>query len=271
MWIFFQIDPDRSLLEQCNDLPYDPDWEFPEERLILGNVLDAGAFDQVIQAEAIGILALNPRDKSAESFKRRSKIQRSSRAKALKKEEGSEGWKSLKIPVAVKTLKEGATKEEYKDLASELKILIHLGQHKNIVNLLGACTRGKRLMVIMEFAPRGSLLSFLRGKRETYDASWSKTMNDPEKEFTLVDLVMIGFQVARGMSFLASKKCVHRDLAARNILVGDDYVMKIADFGLARDIYKDDLYIKKTQGLLPVKWMAPESLFDRMYTEKTDV
>ena len=61
-------------------------------------------------------------------------------------------------------------------------------------------------MVIMEFAPRGSLLSFLRGKRETYDASWSKTMNDPEKEFTLVDLVMIGFQVASGMSFLASKK-----------------------------------------------------------------
>ena len=101
---------------------------------------------------------------------------------------------------------EGATREEYKDLASELKILIHLGQHKNIVNLLGACTRGKRLMVIMEFAPNGSLLSFLRGKRETYDASWIKTMNDPEKEFTLVDLVMIGFQVARGMSFLASRK-----------------------------------------------------------------
>lgn len=66
-------------------------------------------------------------------------------------------------------------------------------------------------------------------------------------------------------------QCVHRDLAARNILVGDDFVMKIADFGLARDIYKDDLYVKKTQGLLPVKWMAPESLFDRVYTEKTDV
>ncbi|XP_074620045.1 fibroblast growth factor receptor 3-like [Acropora palmata] len=267
----YQIDRDRSLLEQCNDLPYDPDWEFPEERLILGKVLGSGAFGQVVEAEAIGILALNPRDKSAESFKRRSKIRRSSKAKDLKKEESTVGWKNMKIPVAVKTLKEGATREEYKDLASELKILIHLGQHKNIVNLLGACTRGKRLMVIMEFAPNGSLLSFLRGKRETYNASWIKTTNDPEKEFTLVDLVMIGFQVARGMSFLASRKCVHRDLAARNILVGEDYVMKIADFGLARDIYKDDLYVKKTQGLLPVKWMAPESLFDRIYTEKTDV
>ena len=101
---------------------------------------------------------------------------------------------------------DGATEAEYKDLASELKILIHLGQHKNIINLLGACTKGKRLMVIMEFAPHGSLLNFLRARRETYDASWTKTMNEPEKEFTLVDLVMIGFQVGRGMSFLASKK-----------------------------------------------------------------
>ena len=61
-------------------------------------------------------------------------------------------------------------------------------------------------MVIMEFAPHGSLLNFLRARRETYDASWTKTMNEPEKEFTLVDLVMIGFQVGRGMSFLASKR-----------------------------------------------------------------
>ena len=52
---------------------------------------------------------------------------------------------------------------------------------------------------------------------------------------------------------------------------GDVIVMKIADFGLARDIYKDDLYVKQTSGLLPVKWMSPESLRDRQYTEKTDV
>ena len=103
-------------------------------------------------------------------------------------------------------ISEGATEAEYKDLASELKILIHLGQHKNIINLLGACTRGKRLMVIMEFAPHGSLLSFLRGKRDIYEPDWTKTTNDPDKEFTLVDLVMIGYQVSRGMAFLASKK-----------------------------------------------------------------
>ena len=61
-------------------------------------------------------------------------------------------------------------------------------------------------MVIMEFAPHGSLLSFLRLKRDIYEPDWTKTTNDPEKEFTLVDLVMIGYQVSRGMAFLASKK-----------------------------------------------------------------
>ena len=60
-------------------------------------------------------------------------------------------------------------------------------------------------------------------------------------------------------------------MAARNVLVGEDYVMKIADFGLARDIYKSDLYVKTTSGILPIKWMALESLFQQEYSEKSDV
>ena len=64
---------------------------------------------------------------------------------------------------------------------------------------------------------------------------------------------------------------MHRDLAARNILVGEEYVMKIADFGLARDVYGTDFYLKESSGMLPVKWMAIESLFDKIYTIKSDV
>ena len=60
-------------------------------------------------------------------------------------------------------------------------------------------------------------------------------------------------------------------MAARNVLVGKDYVVKIADFGLARDIYRSDLYVKKNNGVLPIKWMAIESLFFREYSEKSDV
>lgn len=52
--------------------------------------------------------------------------------------------------------------------------------------------------------------------------------------------------------------------------MGDNYVAKIADFGLARDVYKDDNYVMTSSGLLPIKWMAPESIFDRIYTEKSD-
>lgn len=72
------------------------------------------------------------------------------------------------------------------------------------------------------------------------------------------------------MEYLASKRCVHRDLAARNILVVDNNVLKIADFGLARNI-QGDYYKKTTDGRLPIKWMAIESLANQVYTSQSDV
>ena len=66
-------------------------------------------------------------------------------------------------------------------------------------------------------------------------------------------------------------KLVHRDLAARNVLVSGDKMMKISDFGLTRDIYEGDAYFRKSKGRIPVKWMAPESLYDQVYTSKSDV
>uniref|UniRef100_A0AAR2IZN3 Platelet-derived growth factor receptor alpha n=1 Tax=Pygocentrus nattereri TaxID=42514 RepID=A0AAR2IZN3_PYGNA len=104
----------------------------------------------------------------------------------------------------------------------------------------------------------------------TNDAG-SKLLSDDTEGLTTMDLLSFTYQVARGMEFLASKNCVHRDLAARNVLLSQGKIVKICDFGLARDIMHDNNYVSKGSTFLPVKWMAPESIFDNLYTSLSDV
>lgn len=93
----------------------------------------------------------------------------------------------------------------------------------------------------------------------------------PVRNVTTSDLVCWTFQVARGMDYLASRKVLHGDLAARNILLCDDNIVKICDFGLARSLYNNENYKKNNETPLPFKWLALESLSDQVFSTYSDI
>lgn len=172
------------------------------------------------------------------------------------------------VIVAVKTLKENATEKEKKELLSELGVMKLINPHPNVVTLLGSCTDRDPLFVIMEFVPFGKLQTYLRESR--VERSYGN-LHGSSKHLTSRDLTSFAYQVAKGMEYLSSKGIIHRDLAARNILVGENKTCKVADFGFARDVITSHVYERKSEGRLPIRWMAPESLYDNIFTTKTDV
>ncbi|XP_065174301.1 uncharacterized protein Ret [Atheta coriaria] len=253
--ITLNFDMTTSLAHNTKVTP-DPKWEFPRSQLFIEQTLGEGEFGRVLRARAKDI-------------------------------SGHSGY----TIVAVKTLKDDARDGELTDLLSEYHLLKEVS-HPNIIKLLGASTLpGGPVYLIIEYAQYGSLRSYLRRSRhlksETHlprvvscmvdeamlaPATPNDNYDEPKTcKVTPKDILSFAWQIANGMTYLSEIKLVHRDLAARNVLLSKEKVCKISDFGLTRDIYEDDAYFKRSKGRVPVKWMAPESLSDHVYTCKSDV
>ncbi|XP_055347513.1 platelet-derived growth factor receptor beta-like [Paramacrobiotus metropolitanus] len=211
--------------------------------------------------------------------------------------------------VAIKSLIEYDDAEQQKQFIEEMRIMKKVGRHLNIVNLIGLC-RSDKILLIFEYCPHGSLLKFLRSRRRTFtdqvdaegyliakgssipdeqapetptgyvrvvsgsdymSTTSSVTGSCPEDALTTCDLINFAYQISNGLEYLALQSIIHRDIAARNILVADNYVVKIADFGMARRRLLTDYSMSSDQVALPIKWMAPESILHRTFSYKSDV
>ncbi|XP_011704000.1 PREDICTED: tyrosine-protein kinase transmembrane receptor Ror-like [Wasmannia auropunctata] len=169
--------------------------------------------------------------------------------------------------VAIKVLKDTATPETEQDFMREVDIMSTFS-HANILSLKGMVLRDatNNPWMVFEYMPYGDLAEVLRANSPQFRSS--KPGLQP---LTKDSLHWISIQIAAGMTYLSAQRFVHRDLACRNCLVGSSLIVKIADFGMSRDIYTCDYYKIGGSRLLPVRWMAPESVVYGRFTLETDV
>jgi serine/threonine protein kinase len=165
---------------------------------------------------------------------------------------------------AVKLVHRNASEHDRADFLAEMEIMKSLPPHPHVVGFVGCHKSDTTPMLFVELMPFGNLRDYLRECRGDGGKK--------PQSVTVSELLIFCKEIALGMEHLAKVRIVHRDLAARNVLLNADRVCKISDFGLARDVYATQEYVRQTKNArLPVKWMAPESILDSTYTSASDV
>ncbi|KAL7842707.1 hypothetical protein SRHO_G00243960 [Serrasalmus rhombeus] len=171
------------------------------------------------------------------------------------------------LKVAVKTMKIAiCTRTEMEDFLREAACMKEF-DHQNVMRLLGVCLQTVESegypspVVILPYMKHGDLHSYLLYSR----------LGDCPVYLPSQMLVKFMTDIARGMEYLSGKNFIHRDLAARNCMLNENMNVCVADFGLSKKIYNGDYYRQGRISKMPVKWIAIESLADRVYTTKSDV
>ncbi|KAH7835854.1 hypothetical protein Vadar_030520 [Vaccinium darrowii] len=155
--------------------------------------------------------------------------------------------------VAIKILKpERIDSDLQKEFAQEVFIMRKV-RHKNVVQFIGACTKPPTLCIVTEFMSGGSVYDYLHKQKGT---------------FKLPSLVRVAIDISKGMNYLHQNNIIHRDLKAANLLMDENEVVKVADFGVAR--------VKAQTGVMTAetgtyRWMAPEVIEHKPYDHKADV
>ncbi|XP_014739592.1 PREDICTED: muscle, skeletal receptor tyrosine-protein kinase isoform X1 [Sturnus vulgaris] len=215
--------------------------EYPRNNIEYVRDIGEGAFGRVFQARAPGLLPYEP-------F----------------------------TMVAVKMLKEEASADMQADFQREAALMAEF-DNPNIVKLLGVCAVGKPMCLLFEYMAYGDLNEYLRDRSPRNLCSLAQGSLDTRLglpnplALCCTSQLCIAKQVAAGMAYLSERKFVHRDLATRNCLVGENMVVKIADFGLSRNMYSADYYKANENDAIPIRWMPPESIFYNRYTTESDV
>uniref|UniRef100_A0A3Q2EES7 receptor protein-tyrosine kinase n=1 Tax=Cyprinodon variegatus TaxID=28743 RepID=A0A3Q2EES7_CYPVA len=170
------------------------------------------------------------------------------------------------VLVAVKQLRADATSQARNDFLKEIKIMSRLDD-PNIIRLLCVCVSSDPLCMVTEYMENGDLNMFL-SQREI-ESTLTHANNIPS--VSLSDLLHMAVQISSGMRYLASLNFVHRDLATRNCLLDRRLTIKIADFGMSRNLYSSDYYRIQGRAVLPIRWMAWESILLGKFTTASDV
>ena len=235
------FDPGKDLKSQVDNIPYDTKREIPRDRFKIGVKIGTGNFGKVYK----GILT------------------------------GLYESKSQTI-VAIKSIVNEGSGNGFNDLISEIKLMSYIKPHANLVSMIASCsselqTHGQ-LRLLIEYCEHGDLQNYLKNNENRI------LSGNADDAINSRCLLKWAYGIAKGMQYLEEVKIMHGDLAARNILLAEDpshketLLAKVADFGLAKQFYKNTSIYEKTNRLLvPWKWMALEYLEDDYFTLKSDV